>query len=119
MRDRGWRRKKDFSKAKRKKNIDLATTYYNYKEINNIFCPWQKFTQYGLYDNLHQYSKNKIHCSCAYCSSKTRNKGHKRYLPKNYSPSINYSRHDKRKYDSMIEEEKEFIYGEENNSTME
>ena len=113
MRDRGWRRKKDFSKAKRKKNIDLATTYYNYKEINNIFCPWQYCTQYGLYDNLHQYSKNKIHCSCAYCSSKTRNKGHKRYLPKNYSPSINYSRHDKRKYDSMIEEEKDFIYGEE------
>lgn len=119
MRDRGWRRKKDFNKAQRKKNIDLATTYYNYKEINNIFCPWQKFTQYGLYDNLHQYSKNKIHCSCAYCSSKTRNKGHKRYLPKNYSPSINYSRHDKRKYDSMIEEEKEFIYGEKNNSIME
>ena len=119
MRDRGWRRKKDFAKAKRKKNIDLATTYYNYKEINNIFCPWQYCTQYGLYDNLHQYSKNKIHCSCAYCSSKTRNKGHKRHLPKNYSPSINYSRHDKRKYDSMIEEEKEFIYGEENNSTME
>lgn len=113
MRDRGWRRKKDFVKAKRKKNIDLATTYYNYKEINNIFCPWQYCTQYGLYDNLHQYSKNKIHCSCAYCSSKTRNKGHKRHLPKNYSPSINYSRHDKRKYDSMIEEEKEFIYGEE------
>lgn len=113
MRDRGWRRKKDFAKAKRKKNIDLATAYYNYKEINNIFCPWQYCTQYGLYDNLHQYSKNKIHCSCAYCSSKTRNKGHKRYLPKNYSPSINYSRHDKRKYDSMIEEEKEFMYGEE------
>lgn len=21
-----------------------------------------------LYDNLHQYSKNKIHCSCAICS---------------------------------------------------
>lgn len=113
MRDRGWRRKKDFSKAQRKKDIDLATTYYHYKEINNIFCPWQYCVQYGLYDNLHQYSKNKIHCSCAYCSSKTRNKGHKRYLPKNYSPSINYNRHDKRKYDSMIEEEKEFIYGEE------
>lgn len=113
MRNRGWRRKKDFYKAKRKKNIYLATTDYSYKEINNIFCPWQYCTQYGLYNNLHQYSKNKIHCSCAYCSSKTRNKGHKRYLPKNYSPSINYNRHDKRKYDSMNDEVKDFIYREE------
>lgn len=23
------------------------------------------------YDNLHQYSKNKIHCSCPICSAKT------------------------------------------------
>lgn len=118
MRDRGWRRKKDFSKAQRKKYIDLAVSYYNYKEINNVFCPWQIFTQYGLYDNLHQYSKNKIHCSCPRCSPRTRNKGKHRGR-KNYAPSINYNRHDKRKYDSMIEEEKEFIYGEENNSIME
>lgn len=27
------------------------------------------------YSNLHQYSKNKIHCSCPMCSTKTRNKG--------------------------------------------
>ena len=27
------------------------------------------------YDNLHQYSKNKIHCSCPMCSSKTNNRG--------------------------------------------
>ena len=118
MRDRGWRRKKDFAKAKRKKHIDLAVSYYNYKEINNVFCPWQIFTQYGLYDNLHQYSKNKIHCSCPRCSPRTRNKGKHRGR-KNYAPSINYKISDKKRYDSMIEEKKEFIYGEENNSIME
>jgi hypothetical protein len=26
----------------------------------------------GYYDNLHQYSKNKIHCSCPLCSAKTK-----------------------------------------------
>lgn len=118
MRDRGWRRKKDFNKAKRKRDIDTTVSWFpsfwvGFSDGEYIF------PKRGMYNNLHQYSKNKIHCSCAYCSSKTRNKGHKRYLPKNYSPSINYSRHDKRKYDSMIEEEKEFIYGEENNSIME
>ena len=34
----------------------------------------------NYYDNLHQYSKNKIHCSCLMCSSKTNVKGKgKRY----------------------------------------
>lgn len=32
------------------------------------------------YNNLHQYSKNKIHCSCSMCSAKTRNKGKRRNL---------------------------------------
>ena len=27
------------------------------------------------YDNLHQYSKNKIHCSCPMCSAKSKNRG--------------------------------------------
>lgn len=25
------------------------------------------------YDNLHQYSKNKVHCSCPWCSRKSKN----------------------------------------------
>jgi hypothetical protein len=53
-----------------------------------------------MYNNLHQYSKNKIHCSCPYCSPRTRNKG-KHRNGKNYSPSINYKPSDKRKIDSM------------------
>ena len=90
MRNRGWRRKKDFSKAKRKKCIDKELSSWN-----NILC----------YNNLHEYSKNKIHCSCAMCSAKTRNKGKRRNLPKNYAPSINYTIKDKRRKDEMDYEE--------------
>lgn len=32
---------------------------------------------HGWYDNLHQYSKNKIHCSCYLCSKKTASKSWK------------------------------------------
>ena len=111
MRDRGWRRKKDFAKAKRKKNIDLAVSFYSYKDYNNPYCSYR--LQYGMYDNLHEYSKNKIHCSCGLCTAKTRNKGRKRNRPKNYMPSINYDIHDKRRIDSMNDEVKDCIYGEE------
>lgn len=47
--NRGIRRKKDVAKAlnKRRKNMFTNST------------PW--------YRNLHQYSKNKIHCSCGMC----------------------------------------------------
>ena len=53
------------------------------------------------YDNLHQYSKNKIHCSCSLCSSKTRNKGDKRKRPGNYSKSLNYKVSDLRKIEKL------------------
>lgn len=51
------------------------------------------------YDNLHQFSKNKIHCSCPNCSTKTRNKG--RRDKKNYDRSINYKKSDLNKQISM------------------
>lgn len=89
MRNRGWRRKKDFSKAQRKKDID---------KIWRMTIP--------RYKNLHQYSKNKIHCSCGMCSAKTRNKGKRRMIPKNYSPSINYTIKDQKRKDEMDYEEK-------------
>ena len=53
------------------------------------------------YDNLHQYSKNKIHCSCSLCSAKTRNKGHRRYKIGNYAPSKFYTASDLRKLDKL------------------
>lgn len=51
---KGDRRKNDYKKAKRKAKIDLA----------------RSFDGLPMYDNLHQYSKNKIHCSCQLCRGK-------------------------------------------------
>ena len=51
---KGDRRKIDYKKAKRKAQIDLA------RSCDGL----------PLYDNLHQYSKNKIHCSCRLCRGK-------------------------------------------------
>lgn len=48
---------------------------------------------YPWYDNLHQYSKNKIHCSCPMCSAKTRN--------------INYKISDLRKVQAMDYQERD------------
>ena len=53
MRDRAWNRKMSVKKAKRKKRI-TEEVYWHGKE-------------FPYYDNLHQYSKNKIHCSCPLC----------------------------------------------------
>jgi hypothetical protein len=55
VQDRGERRKINFSHAVRKKKIDSQYPY-------NVNHPY--------YDNLHQYSKNKIHCSCPDCRGK-------------------------------------------------
>lgn len=53
MRDRAWNRKTSIKKARRKKRI-TEEVYQHGKD-----SPW--------YNNLHQYSKNKIHCSCPLC----------------------------------------------------
>lgn len=52
---RSARRKTWYTKAKRKQRI--AKRIYG---------------ETGIYKNLHQYSKNKIHCSCPLCSAKYR-----------------------------------------------
>lgn len=72
-RNRCERRHKNFSKAIRKRKLDLSI--YGYE---------------GIYKNLHQYSKNKIHCSCPLCSAKYKNSGGARIL----NPTIS----DLRKY---------------------
>ena len=61
-RGKAWRRHKDYSKAKRKKDID-----YSINAGKTYFHPW--------YNNLHQYSENKIHCSCPMCRNKSKNSG--------------------------------------------
>lgn len=83
-RDLMWR------KARHKRHLDHEVSYW------------------PMYNNLHQYSKNKIHCSCPDCSPKTRNKGHRRYRAGNYSRAINYRMADLRRQLMMDDQEKEF-----------
>ena len=73
-----YNRDVSYRKALRKRRID--------RESGHV---WRYHVDY--YDNLHQYSKNKIHCSCGSCQKKTRNKG--RRNRGNYSKSINYKKH--------------------------
>ena len=54
MRTHAEKRHNDWRKAIRKRNITRS---------------WHLNQEY--YDNLHQYSKNKIHCSCPLCRAKT------------------------------------------------
>lgn len=68
------RRKKDFSKAIRK------------KKIADAIYPIGDEKTWEYYSNLHQYSKNKIHCSCPMCSAKTRR--NKVWHGKKYTPPI-------------------------------
>ena len=101
-RTRAWRRYKDYTKAKRKRNIDIEVSWYP------TFWPGfsdgeRVFPKRGLYNNLHQYSKNKIHCSCPDCSPKTRNKGRRK--TNNYAPSINYSIMDLKRQQSMDDDD--------------
>lgn len=68
-------------KALRKRRISRYDYFYRVEEKD-------------YYDNLHQYSKNKVHCSCPSCQTKTRNKGHRRYRKGGYHRAINYKRRD-------------------------
>lgn len=99
MRTRAWRRYKNYTKAKRKREIDFYDYYwYFHKPSNN---PLDFSLKSGWYNNLNQYSKNKIHCSCPMCSAKTRNKGRHRNRGRGWDPSINYSITDRRKMDRV------------------
>lgn len=69
----------------------------------------QNNPKWEYYDNLHQFSKNKIHCSCPYCSTKTRNKGHRRYKAGNYNRNLNYKASELRRLLAMDEEEMEYV----------
>ena len=89
---RAERRKTDYAKARRKRR--LCEELYSDHSLGKDY-------KFAWYDNLHQYSKNKIHCSCHLCSAKTRNKGKRRYLQGNYAPSYNPTISDKKKIERM------------------
>ena len=87
MRETAEKRHNDWKKAIRKQKI-VHNVYP--KDMNN------KPSEY--YDNLHQYSKNKIHCSCPLCRSKTNNKGSR------FGPCENWSISDTRRIEEMKEQ---------------
>lgn len=82
--DRAYTRTKSWTKALRKYHIDR----------DRAAGRWSLY-----YDNLHQYSKNVIHCSCPMCSAKTNNKKHNG--PRGWEPSKNWSISDQKKINSM------------------
>ena len=96
---RAERRKRNWKKAIRKRRIA--------KEIYpSIFGDSKEY-----YDNLHQYSKNKIHCSCGFCCAKTRNKSEsRRKIPHNYAPNYNPSIRDKKSLEKLDYEENIYYY---------
>ena len=77
----------------------------------DIYRCWASLIENGGwedYDNLHQYSKNKIHCDCPMCSAKTRNKGKRRYKSGNYMRHLNYKVSELKRQISMDDEEFEY-----------
>lgn len=73
MRTKAERRHNNWTKARRKRRI-TKEIYWTHHQGD-----WE------YYNNLHQYSKNKIHCSCPLCAAKTRSR--RRYGVK-YSPPV-------------------------------
>ena len=59
QRTRAQRRKNSVAKAMRKRRIDMAKAPFGEP----------------MYNNLHQFSKNKIHCSCVLCRRKSSDRG--------------------------------------------
>ena len=98
-RPRAWRRWKNYTKARRKRELD--------KELNAPFSDRidGSLQQWLFYKNLHEYSKGKIHCSCSMCRNKTNNKGAAAYYNGSYNPTMM----DWRKDISMTQQEFDFF----------
>lgn len=109
MRTHAEKRHNDWKKAIRKRRIDINTAIESGWGAN--YDPEGRYK--GLYclqyDNLHQYSKNKIHCSCPMCSAKTNNKH--RSGARGWEPSENWSVSDRRRIEEM---EDQILDNEEN-----
>ena len=95
------RRHNNIKKALRKRNICKHNYGFNY------------------YDNLHQYSKNKIHCSCPMCAAKTNAKLNKSKGPLSsnrrfYRLAVTNKRYGKKNYKiSEIKQIDKMKYNEE------
>ena len=62
----GDRRKKNYQKAVSRRNKDISRKI-SFEYGTAIVHPW--------YKHLHQYSKNKIHCSCPLCAFNAKRHG--------------------------------------------
>lgn len=72
-----------------------------------VYYSWHD-SDWDYYDHLHQFSKNKIHCSCPMCSAKTRNKGKRRKNAHGFSPAINYKISDLKKIQRLEMSEEDY-----------
>ena len=95
-RKRATRRKKDYAKALRKKNIYFRNFMHNMTAEN--FVSEHAFQRVS---SIHAYSKNKIHCSCPMCAFNA--KRHGRIVFRSVTMQ------DARNIASMDEKEKEFM----------
>ena len=102
QRENHIKRKEDFLKRSR---TDNPPHKYNDSEmwdniemttINEGYC-----SPHWYVNHRGKLDKGKIHCSCAMCSAKTRNKGSRIKLYGNYSPSLNYKISDLKKIEKM------------------
>lgn len=93
----GENRRRSILKALRKRRID--SEIYSYLDRGNFA------REHGYYDNLHQYSKNKIHCSCPMCSTKTNSRGKSIPRFKRIVPGVDYKISDVRKIQKLEYEE--------------
>ena len=91
---------RDVSKRKAQRKRRIAREIYH-TWANSFGDEWE------YYNNLHQYSKNKIHCSCPACQTKTRNKGNRRNKSGNYMRSLNYKTSELKRIISMDDDEME------------
>ena len=99
---RAYNRDVSRRKALRKKRI-AEEVYYDGRK-------------YPYYSNLHQYSKNKIHCSCPMCSPKSNNKGKNRLKHGNYALSKNWKHSELCKRLAMIKQIEDYFSHEEEES---
>lgn len=91
MSNRNWARYQKYRHIKKKKRITKEV----YHTDNYFNCD-------GKYDSF------KVHCSCMWCSCKSKNKGKRRNKRGNYADSYNWSIADRRKFDRMDQSEEDF-----------
>lgn len=99
-----------YSSLKGKLHMNRDRAYYRRMRARSIKKKKARSAYYQwYYEHDGMYSKGKIHCSCAGCSPKTKNKKYKRrHKHANYNPSYNWKHSDLLKIQEMEYELKEY-----------